>query len=85
MGVISQTISSYNGALANVYASIQPIDTMDIFCRYGALCDRWGNAYVDAIPLENYDGKIAHKLVDNCELAYQAFKKNATMNTAFTN
>lgn len=75
MGVASQTITSYNGAVADVYAALQPLNKMSFLCRYGALCSRWGTTYVRASPIP-YDRTTAEKLIEKCELAYQAFKSN---------
>jgi 17beta-estradiol 17-dehydrogenase/3beta-hydroxysteroid 3-dehydrogenase len=44
------------------------------------LTNRWGKAYVGAKAIPDYDRVTAEKLVEKCELAYQAFKKNSDLN-----
>ncbi|KAI9361493.1 hypothetical protein BD770DRAFT_317288 [Pilaira anomala] len=77
IGVASQTITSYNGAVADIYAALQPLNKLSFVCRYGSLCSRWGTSYVRAFPIK-YDRYTAEKLIGKCELAYQAYKNNLT-------
>jgi hypothetical protein len=39
------------------------------------LTNRWGTAYVQASHID-YDRVTGEKLVEKCELSYQAYKKN---------
>ncbi|RCH85257.1 hypothetical protein CU098_009462, partial [Rhizopus stolonifer] len=75
LGVISQNISAYNGAIADVYVALAPLSTLDYLLRYSSCTNRWGKAYVDARTIPGYNRDIAEKLVEKCELSYQAFKK----------
>jgi 17beta-estradiol 17-dehydrogenase/3beta-hydroxysteroid 3-dehydrogenase len=82
-GVASQNISAYNGAIADVYAALEPLSRLSFLCRYNSLTNRWGKAYVSAMSIPDYDRVTGEKLVEKCELAYQAFK-NTTL-TAVAN
>ncbi|KAL1929449.1 hypothetical protein VTP01DRAFT_1587 [Rhizomucor pusillus] len=73
-GVTSQNITGYRGAIADVYVALQPLNMLNIFCRYTSLTSRWGTSYVEAIPVPEYDPDTAEKLVQKCEVAYQAWK-----------
>ncbi|KAI8393584.1 uncharacterized protein BYT42DRAFT_551563 [Radiomyces spectabilis] len=75
-GVTSQNITGYNGAIADVFVALQPLAAVNYWFRYCSLSNRWGKAYVEAQALEEYDPEIAEKLLQKCELAYQAWKKN---------
>lgn len=76
MGVASQNITAYNGAIADVYAALEPLTRLNYLSRYSSLTSRLGEAYVKAFPIEDYDRVTGEKLVEKCEIAYQAFKKN---------
>ncbi|KAI8335654.1 hypothetical protein EDC96DRAFT_524667 [Choanephora cucurbitarum] len=76
LGVASQNISSYNGAIADVYVALAPLASLDYLLRYNSYTNRWGTPYVEALTIPKYDHDIAKKLVDKCELTYQAFKKS---------
>jgi hypothetical protein len=74
-GVASQNISAYNGAIADIYAALEPLSRLSFLCRYSSLTNRWGKSYVAAMSIPDYDRVTGEKLVEKCELAYQAFKK----------
>ncbi|KAI8968272.1 hypothetical protein BDF20DRAFT_827920 [Mycotypha africana] len=74
-GVASQNITAYNGSIADVYAALQPLNCLNYLYRYSSLSTRWGKPYVEAVQLPNYDRLTAEKLVEKCELTYQAFKR----------
>ncbi|KAI7905187.1 uncharacterized protein BX663DRAFT_502056 [Cokeromyces recurvatus] len=76
-GVNSQTITPYNGAIADVYTALEPLSKLNYMMRYCSSTSRWGNAYVTKYPIMDYDRVTGEKLVEKCELAYQAFKKTA--------
>ncbi|CEG69968.1 hypothetical protein RMATCC62417_05951 [Rhizopus microsporus] len=75
IGIQSQNITAYNGAIADVYAASEPLSKMDHLKRYSSLTDRWGHSFVRGIPVHDYDPDQAEKLVEKCELMYQAIKK----------
>ncbi|KAL9538346.1 hypothetical protein MBANPS3_011003 [Mucor bainieri] len=75
-GVASQNITAYNGAIADVYAALEPLSRLSYLKRYNSLSTRWGKPYVGAQAIPDYDRVTAEKLIEKCELAYQAFKKN---------
>lgn len=75
LGVTSQNITAYNGALADVYAALQPLKKLNFLSRYNSLTNRWGTSYVQASHID-YDRVTGEKLVEKCELSYQAYKKN---------
>lgn len=74
LGVTSQNITGYRGAIADVFVALQPLNTLNYFCRYTSLTSRWGTSYVEPILLSEYDQDTANKLLQKCELAYQAYK-----------
>ncbi|KAI8639728.1 hypothetical protein BD408DRAFT_420990 [Parasitella parasitica] len=86
-GVSSQNVTAYNGAIAEVYAALEPVSRLSFLSRYNSLTNRWGKAFVGAKPIVDYDRVTAEKLIEKCELAYQAFKKNSdsTFTTAPAN
>lgn len=75
LGVSSQNVTAYRGALADVYAALQPLNKLNFLSRYNSLTSRMGTTYVEASPID-YDRVTGEKLVANCELIYQAYKKN---------
>ncbi|EIE82787.1 hypothetical protein RO3G_07492 [Rhizopus delemar RA 99-880] len=76
IGIQSQNITSYNGAVADVYTALEPISNIEYSKRYSSMTDRWGRAFVRAISIHDYDSDSAEKLLLKCELVYQAHKKN---------
>ncbi|KAI9468265.1 MAG: hypothetical protein EXX96DRAFT_591511 [Benjaminiella poitrasii] len=75
LGINSQNITAYNGAIADVYTALEPLTKLNYLTRYCSSSRRWGEAYVTTYPIMDYDRVTAEKLVEKCELAYQAFKK----------
>ncbi|KAJ8651934.1 hypothetical protein O0I10_012481 [Lichtheimia ornata] len=75
LGVSSQTITGYAGAISNVYVALQPLKALNYLYRYTSLADRWGTPYVEATTVSDYDPMTAEKLLQHCELAYQAQKR----------
>lgn len=73
-GVSSQNITAYNGALADIYAALQPIAILNYLYKYSAQTSRLGHNYVSNAPID-YEPEVADQLVANCELSYQSFKK----------
>lgn len=71
----SQTITGYAAAISNVYVALQPLKALDYLYRYTSLADRWGTPYVEAATIPDYDPITAEKLLQHCELAYQAQKR----------
>ncbi|KAI9005828.1 hypothetical protein CLU79DRAFT_574500 [Phycomyces nitens] len=78
LGVQSQNITAYNGALADVFAALQPLGALNYMFRYLSLSDRMGNAFVEPQTLDNYDPLVAEKLIQKCEIVYTAHKRNAS-------
>ncbi|KAG0743361.1 hypothetical protein G6F57_008157 [Rhizopus arrhizus] len=76
IGIQSQNITSYNGAVADVYTALEPISNIEYSKRYSSMTDRWGRAFVRAISIHDFDSDSAEKLLLKCELVYQAHKKN---------
>lgn len=77
-GIASQNITAYNGAIADVFAALEPLSRLSFLSRYSSLTNRWGRAYVTAVSIPDYDRVTGEKLVEKCELAYQAFKNTTT-------
>lgn len=74
-GVASQNITAYNGALAEVFAALQPINAINYLYRYNSQTSPLGHNYVKDVPIDGYDPVVAQQLVSHCELSYQSFKK----------
>ncbi|KAI8093729.1 uncharacterized protein BX664DRAFT_330441 [Halteromyces radiatus] len=73
MGVTSQNISGYRGALADAFVALSPVSSLNEMVRYLASTDRWGQSYVDEQPLL-MDMATAEQLYKKCEVLYQAYK-----------
>ncbi|KAI9257695.1 hypothetical protein BY458DRAFT_518635 [Sporodiniella umbellata] len=77
IGVQSQNITAYNGAIADVYAAREPLSDMDHTKRYSSMTSALGKSFVRAIPIHDYDAASAQKLLEKCELIYQAHVKKS--------
>ncbi|KAI7880676.1 NAD(P)-binding protein [Lichtheimia hyalospora FSU 10163] len=73
-GVTSQNITGYRGAVATVFVALQP-HLIDYFVRYTSATTAWGRSFVTSAPIEGYDKREASKLLQHCEMAYQAWKR----------
>ncbi|KAI8138569.1 hypothetical protein BJV82DRAFT_288139 [Fennellomyces sp. T-0311] len=73
-GVTSQNITGYRGAIADVFVALQPLNALNYFCRYTSLTSWRGVSYTEPVMLPDYDPMTAEKLLQHCELAYQAWK-----------
>ncbi|KAL0075181.1 hypothetical protein F4703DRAFT_1890095 [Phycomyces blakesleeanus] len=80
LGVQSQNITAYNGALADVFVALQPLGVLNYMFRYLSLSDRMGNAFVEPQTLDSYEPLVAEKLIQKCEIVYLAHKRNASKN-----
>ncbi|KAG1434345.1 hypothetical protein G6F56_014348 [Rhizopus delemar] len=79
IGVESQNITSYNGAIADAFTASEPISNMDYKKRYSSMTNALGKSFVRAIPIHDYDSDSAEKLLEKCELIYQAHKKSIAL------
>ncbi|KAI9491457.1 hypothetical protein BDB00DRAFT_833093 [Zychaea mexicana] len=77
-GVTSQNITGYRGAVAHAFVALQPLKTLNYLCRYTSLTSWRGVSYAEAEPISDYDPMDAEKLIQHCELAYQAWKNKYT-------
>ncbi|KAF7720908.1 hypothetical protein EC973_005783 [Apophysomyces ossiformis] len=73
-GLVTQNITGYNGAIADVFVVIQSLTVLNYMLRYNSLTSRWGTPYVKGEKLEDYDQGTAEKLINHCERAYQTWK-----------
>ncbi|KAI8329141.1 hypothetical protein BC941DRAFT_443575 [Chlamydoabsidia padenii] len=73
IGVTSQNITAYRGAMADVFVALTPVSSLKATWRYLALTDRWGTSFVEEYPID-VDMNIAQELTKKCELAYQAYR-----------
>jgi 17beta-estradiol 17-dehydrogenase/3beta-hydroxysteroid 3-dehydrogenase len=73
VGVTSQNISGYRGAVADAFVALTPLSSLNTTLRYLAATDRWGTSFVEEHPLD-IDISTAKELIRKCELAYQAHR-----------
>jgi 17beta-estradiol 17-dehydrogenase/3beta-hydroxysteroid 3-dehydrogenase len=59
-GVTSQTVTARNGSVSNIYAALQT--NLSYLNRYCSCVDRWGNPFVEARSIPDYDPITAEKL-----------------------
>lgn len=81
-GLTSQNITSYNGAVSNVYCAQQPKENLDPSICYASCTDRWGYSFVDKHSIHNYSEESAQAVIDKCEMIYQDWKKKSDINTS---
>ncbi|RUP45317.1 hypothetical protein BC936DRAFT_148323 [Jimgerdemannia flammicorona] len=73
-GVTSQTITSANGSLSNVYVALAPPeDSLDVLTRYGSRVSRGGTPFVLGQHIDDYDNDDARELMQRMERLRIAF------------
>lgn len=82
LGIASQNINGYYGAIADIYVAFQSLEVLNYLYRYTSMTTPLGKNYVKGIPIPNYDPNDSEELLNNCEQSYQFYKKKYSSRTA---